>query len=90
MNEPGTNTHTRDGIALILAALRQDTTALALLIAEMDVQAARDAAVFCSLIAADQFHARDRARATPGHYTSVLQHLALELAAAHGGTPAGP
>lgn len=87
MNESSTST--RDGIALILAALRQDTTALALLSAEMDVPAARDAAVFCAMIAADQFEARDRARSTPGHYTTVLQHLALELAASQDGTTTG-
>ncbi|WP_340289808.1 hypothetical protein [Aquipuribacter hungaricus] len=84
------NPSTRDGVALMLAALRQDTEALALLSEDMDLARARDVAMFCALLAADQFQERELERATPGHYTTVLQALAVQLAATQDGTTTAP
>lgn len=87
---PTTSSSTRDGIALVLAALRADPTSLALLTAQMDTQAARDAAIFCAYVAAEQFTRLETSQHTPGHYETVLQQLALQVAASPHGTIKNP
>lgn len=85
-----TRSSTRDGIALVLAALQKDPTAVALLTADMDAQAARDAAVFCAYLAAEQFTRLEATKDAPGRYATVFQALAMQVAASPDGTITSP
>lgn len=86
----GTRSSTRDGIALVLAALREDPTAVALLTADMDAQAARDSAVFCAYLAAEQFARLEAAQDAPGRYATIFQAFAMQVAASPEGTITSP
>lgn len=76
----------RQSVALLMAAARDDRHAVAILSMSLDVEQAREVAVFCAYVAARQFAADETRWSRPGLYDSVLQELALRLAA---GEPGG-
>ena len=80
MNASTAPTATRDGLALVLAALREDNVAIAhLLRAVTTVEQARNLAAFCALYAAQQ--SRELERTVPGlDVEAALRNVALHLA----------
>ncbi|WP_340289817.1 hypothetical protein [Aquipuribacter hungaricus] len=76
-----TGSSTRDGIALVMAAMRTDPAAVAVLLEQMTPKQTQEVAVFCAFLAADQLKAAEASLARPGHYADALQAVALQLAA---------
>jgi hypothetical protein len=80
MDDRLTSARTRDAVALIMAALREDTTAMAHLLETVTtVKQGRDLATFCALYAAQK--SRELERTLPGlDIESTLRDVALHLA----------
>ena len=74
------DTTARDAVALLMAAMRDDQMAVAVLVSELDVQRAREVAIFCAYTATRQFEAVETARSTPGLFAGVLEDMALQIA----------
>ena len=81
MSGAPTGSSTRDGIALVMAAMREDPAAVAVLLSEMTAKQTQEVAVFCAFLAANQLKAAEAGHVRPGFYGNALQAVALQLAA---------
>lgn len=75
-----TGTSTRDGIALVMAAMREDPSAVAVLLEALTPKQTQEVAVFCAFLAANQLKAAEARHVRPGFYGDALQAVALQMA----------
>ncbi|MFC3690270.1 hypothetical protein [Aquipuribacter hungaricus] len=81
MSSEHAGSSTRDGIALLMAAMRDDPVAVALLLEDWSARQTRDVAVFCAYLAAGHLKAAETQHSQPGLYDAALHDVALQLAA---------
>ncbi|WP_380166379.1 hypothetical protein [Jannaschia sp. R86511] len=72
---------TRDGISLLMAALREDPVAVAVLLSGWDLEQSQHVAAFCAYLAAGQLKEAEVVHRRPGLYDAALREVALQLAA---------
>lgn len=81
---------TRDGLALLMAARRDDLAAVTVLLQGWDLQQTRDVAVFTAFFAAMTLRGNEAGHTAPGFTNEALSQVALSLALASAASPQHP